>query len=253
MSPALLHTVDLDVGHGARALVRHIALELRPGALTALIGVNGSGKSTLLRTLAGLLPPLRGHVHAGGHDLRTLSAPERARRIALVTPAPAATGLLDVRTLVAFGRHPWTGRLGRLAPADHRAVEAAMDMAGIAHLARRPVDRLSDGERQQVVIARALAQATPVMLLDEPTAFLDLVNRVRIMRLLRTIATGQGKAMLLSTHDLRTALDHAHRLLVIDRGHAWAGTPGEALRNGHLARAFERDGLVLDPVTGALR
>lgn len=253
MTHALLHTEALAVGHGTQVLVRDIGLHLRAGELTALIGVNGCGKSTLLRTLAGLLPPMQGRVLAGVNGLHTMPALERARHIALVLPGPLPMGTLDVRTLVSFGRQPWTGHLGRLTPSDHRAIDAALDLSGTTHLAGRMAAELSDGERQQVNIARALAQDTPVLLLDEPTAFLDLVNRVRIMRLLRTIAEERHKAVLLSSHDLRTALDLAHRIALVHQARAWSGTPVEALDDGHLARAFERDGLVFDADTGSLR
>lgn len=253
MKPALLQTGTLSVGRHDRPLVRAVNMQLRAGSLTALIGVNGCGKSTLLRTLAGLLPPIAGSVHAGTRNVHTMTAAERARHIALVLPGAPPAGQLDVRTLVSFGRHPWTGALGRLSSSDQRLIDGALERTGIAHLAHRPMTALSDGERQQVLIARALVQDTPVVLLDEPTAFLDLVNRVRIMQLLRTIAEGAGKALLLSTHDLRTALDLAHDLALMDDGRLWTGTPEQALAEGRLARAFERFGLRFDPVTGALR
>lgn len=249
----LLHTEGLAVGHGRHTVVDGVDLQLAAGELVALIGVNGSGKSTLLRTLAGSQKPLGGKLWYGDRPMQELSAMERAQRIAVVLTGRPQAGLLDVRTLVSLGRQPWTGYLGRLSEKDHRAVEVAMELTGVGTFASRSIDALSDGERQKVVIARALAQDTPLLLLDEPTAFLDLVNRVLVMRLLKGIAHDLGKAVLLSTHDLRTALDLADRIVLVHAGKVWSGPPALAVSSGVLASAFQRDGLVLDPATGTLR
>ena len=253
MSTPCLHTEALTAGHGRCPVVTDVALELAPGELTALVGINGSGKSTLLRTLAGLQPPLQGRVLLGGRTMGELPPMERARQVAVVLTNRPQVGLLDVRTLVALGRQPWTGSFGRLRPADEQAVEEAMESAGVKELAARGIHALSDGERQKVMIARALAQTTPVMLLDEPTAFLDLVNRVQLIRLLRDIAHRMAKCVLLSTHDLRTALDMADRLVVVHQGRVWSGSPAQAVDEGVLAQAFQREGLTFDAATGTLR
>lgn len=249
----LLHTEALAVGYGGGTLLNEVDLQLRSGELVALIGVNGIGKSTFLRTLAGLLPPIAGRVLVGGKPLDAWSAMERARRIAVVLTARDQVGLLDVRTLVSLGRQPWTGHLGRLSKDDVDKIDRALSETGITELSERGMHALSDGERQKVMIARALAQDSPLLLLDEPTAFLDLVNRVRIMRLLHGIAHRLGKAILLSTHDLRTALDLADRIVVMHDRKVWSGTPDQAIASGVLGRAFEHEGLVFDPVTGSLR
>jgi iron complex transport system ATP-binding protein len=230
-----------------------VDLSLVAGEITALIGVNGSGKSTLLRTLAGLLRPIAGQVCMGDSSLLSMSAKQRARHVSVVLTARPQVGLLDVRTLVSLGRQPWTGHLGRLREEDARKVQEALEHTGITALADRGMHALSDGERQKVMIARALAQDTPVLLLDEPTAFLDLVNRVQIMRLLRDIAHRLDKAVLLSTHDLRTALDLADRMALVHQGRVWTGTPQDALHTGVLAHAFQGEGLVFDPTSGTLR
>jgi len=250
---SLLHTEALSVGYGKKAIVEGVDLRIGRGELVALIGVNGSGKSTLLRTLAGLQAPISGKVFCAGEGLHAMAVKERARQIAVVLTGRPQVGLLDVRTLVSLGRQPWTGRMGRLSAADERAVDEAMDHVGITAFARRGMDALSDGERQKVMIARALAQDTPLLLLDEPTAFLDLVNRVQVMRLLHRIAHDLGKAVLLSTHDLRAALDLADRIALVHDRSVWVGSSEEAIASGVLAAAFQGEGLVFDPVTGTLR
>lgn len=248
-----LHTRALAVGHGKHTVIEGIDIDLHPGELVALIGINGSGKSTLLRTLAGLQKPLAGTVQWQGTPLHELTAMQRAKRIALVLTAQPSAGLLDVRTLVSFGRQPWTGHLGRLSAADQGVVDHALRSTNIEHLAERGSQTLSDGERKKVMIARALAQDTPLLLLDEPTASLDLVNRVVIMRLLQRVAHELGRAVLLSSHDLRTALDLADRIVLVHQGKLWSGTPQTALSSGALAEAFQAEGLVFDPTTGTLR
>ncbi len=249
----LLHTEGLSVGHGRSPVVEGIDMHIEAGEMIALIGVNGSGKSTLLRTLAGLRPALAGRVLIDGQPLATLTSMARARRIAVVLTGRPMVGLLDVRTLVSLGRQPWTGHMGKLSADDLRKVDEAMACTGTAVFAERGMDMLSDGERQKVMIARALAQGTPMLLLDEPTAFLDLVNRVQVMRLLRSIAHDLGRGVLLSTHDLRTALDLADRIALLHGGRMWVGTPEVALKDGVLAAAFQGEGLTFDARTGTLR
>lgn len=245
-----LSTQGLTIGHGAKVLIEGMDLDFRAGELVALIGVNGGGKSTLLRTMAGLHTPLGGSVRAEGHDLAHLSAAERARRIAVVLTGRPQAGLLDVRTIVALGRQPWTGHFGYSRAADQRSVEEAMQALDVQGFATRSLQQLSDGEAQRVMVARALAQDTPVMLLDEPMAFLDLVNRVRLLRTLRDLARTRGKAIVLSTHDLQTALDLCDRMLLLHDRRAWVGTTAEARTSGILQRVFNAEGLLFDPRSG---
>ena len=246
---AVLHTEVLAVGYPRKEVLRDLSFNLNEGELVALIGVNGSGKSTLLRTLAGLHQPLSGSIEVAGRDLRQMSSAERARHISVVLTGRPAIGLLDVHTLIALGRQPWTGRMGRLTAVDHEKVDRAMESTGTKAFASRSIDALSDGELQKVLIARALAQDTPLMLLDEPTAFLDLVNRVQLMRLLKEIVHSLRKTVLLSTHDLQTAMLLSDRLLVVDQGRLWSGTPKAAVEEEVLVKAFSQDGLRFDPAT----
>lgn len=249
----LLHTTDLVVGYGEHTLLSSIGLQLPAGALVAMVGANGIGKSTLLRTLAGLQAPLKGEVVLHGRSVHAMSAMERARAISVVLPGRPDMGLLDVRTLVSFGRQPWTGYFGRLAVEDERKVAEAMELAGVEGLAERNVRTLSDGELQQVIIARVLAQDTPATMLDEPTAFLDVVNRMRIMQLLQRVAHSLNKLVLLTTHDLQTALDLADRIILVTPDLVWSGTPGEVVAQGRLQGAFQVPGMGFDPASSSFR
>ena len=199
-----LQTRDLSIGYRRRGrpdivLARTLNLRLRPGELVGLMGPNGIGKSTLLRALGGLQPPLAGRVLLGQRDITCIKPQERARRLSMVTTAAPCPRLMKGYALVALGRHPHTDWLGRLTDADHAAIAWALDAIKGAELARQPVAELSDGQRQKLMIARALAQQSDIMLLDEPTAFLDLPRRIEIMALLKQLARATELAILVST------------------------------------------------------
>ncbi len=242
----LLAARDLTAGYGGRRgrmVLDGVSIEISAGEMVAVLGPNGAGKSTLLRTLAGMLPALGGSIELDGEHLESLSARRRARRIGVVLPEGVAPGMLCGSELVALGRYPRTGWSGRLGPGDLEVVERTMRLVGASHLAARDVATLSDGERQRLMIARALAQEPGLLILDEPTAHLDLPGRVEVMALLARLAQA-GSAVLISTHDLDLALRTAGRVWLLGHGGEMRfGTPVELLRAGAFEQAFASEEL----------
>lgn len=250
MAESILQTHDLCIGYAPITVAADLGVELFKGELACLLGPNGAGKSTLMRTLAGLQKPLAGAVFLKGRDLRELTERARARLLGLVLTERVDVGNLSAYALVALGRYPHTGWAGRLAAADEAVVRWAMDAVGARNLAGRNVGELSDGERQKVMIARALAQEPAVLLLDEPTAFLDLPRRVEIVQLLRRLAGDRNRAILLSTHDLDLALRCADRLwLLPPGGPLQTGAPEDLVLSGAFQRTFAD--VEFDPAKGS--
>lgn len=225
-----------------------ITATLRPGEFTCLLGPNGAGKTTLLRTLAGFIPPLDGNILIGGRHVSLIPAAELATQIGVVLTERPSVSSMTVAQLVALGRSPYTGFWGRLTDRDRHIVEEALESTGTLSLRDRLVDTLSDGERQKVMVAKALAQQTPVIFLDEPTAFLDYPSKAELMRLLRRLAHEEGKTIFQSTHDLNMALALADKIWLADRKlGVRIGTPGELAADGSLAEYFVRPGISFDP------
>lgn len=228
----------LVAAYDSTALLDDASVELAPGRLTALIGRNGAGKSTLLRLIAGVGAAQGGVIAIGGRDATAMSPLERARTIAMVTTYRPRVTAMTCREMVAAGRSPYTSWTGRLSPADEKAVDAALDMVGASHLASREASRCSDGELQRVMIARGIAQDTPVMLLDEPTSFLDVPGRRELMALLRRLVKDVHKTVLFSTHEVELAMDTCDDLLAIDQGKLVHMTVTEAAESKLLDRLF---------------
>ncbi len=233
---------------GEHVVSKQITATLQAGELTCLLGPNGAGKSTLLRTLAAFQPPLSGEMRLDGQLLQEYTAQQLAMRIGVVlTERPSIKGM-RVREMVAMGRSPYTGFWGGLKAEDEKAVDEAIAQVGIHNLERRQVDTLSDGERQKVMIAKALAQQTPIIFLDEPTAFLDFPSKVEMLLLLRRLAREMQKTVFLSTHDIELALQTADRLWLMGRDteELIIGTPRELAATGALSRFFSGPGIVFD-------
>lgn len=220
---------------------------LLTGQMTCLIGTNGAGKSTLMRTLAGFQKPLAGEVLLQGRNMNEYDDRELARLIGVVLTERVDVNNMTVTEMVALGRSPYTGFWGRLNDEDRQIVADSIRLVGITHLAERMIQTLSDGERQKVMIAKALAQQTPVILLDEPTAFLDYPSKVEVMQLLKRLSREADKTILLSTHDLELALQMADTLwLMASDGQLHIGSPHDLASQGHLSQLIERDGIVFD-------
>lgn len=245
---------NLTVGYGEKHVLDRLELNLQKGQLTCLLGRNGAGKSTLMRSLAGIQKPLHGEVTLNQELIQNIPAKVLAKELSLVLTDRNAPGNLTVYALVALGRFPYTSWLGTLSQNDKDIIHGAMEATGILHFANTHVGQLSDGERQKVMIARALAQDTPLIFLDEPTAHLDLPNRIEIFHLLRSLAVKEGKAILLSSHEMDMALAHADQLWLINLQNSIdAGVPEDLVLQGKLARAFAQEGLTFDYAAGGFK
>ena len=242
---------NLTTGYVARSsrvlIEKNVNASLYEGEFCCLLGPNGAGKSTLLRTLSGFMPPLSGTVMLFDRPLGAYSDQELSRKISVVLSDRPSVTSMNVEQLVALGRSPYTGFWGRLTDRDHKVVEHSMELAAVDSFRHRLVDTLSDGERQRVMIAKALAQETPVIFLDEPTAFLDFPSKAEMMRILRHLAHKEGKTVMLSTHDINMALDLADSLWLVDKRIGMeTGTTAELAESGALARYFAAPGISFD-------
>lgn len=241
-------TVGYTQGKTATAVLSNLNLNLKRGCLTALLGHNGAGKSTLLRAITCASKPLEGNITIGDVDIARLTGRERSRLIALVTTDRITVGGLTVNDLVALGRQPHTGFMGRLSTHDREEVERAMTLVGINHKAQNYMADLSDGERQKAMIARALAQDTPIIILDEPTAFLDVSSRIETMQLLHTLAHDNNKAVLLSSHDVSQSLLMADELwLITQGGKLVSGTTESIIKSNALEQMFHNPHIRFNP------
>lgn len=254
MKPAL-NTVNLSVGYCVKGKTKTILsgldLSLESGKLTCIFGANGTGKSTLLRTLSGLQAPIEGSIMLRqGVCLADLTKQELSRLISIVNTDYASVGALTTDEVVKLGRYPYTGFFGTLSREDKKVVEKAIKSVGMEDYKQRHIATLSDGERQKVMIARALAQNTPIIILDEPTSFLDAASRIEILRLLKNLATEQNKAILVSTHDINPAISLSDNLwLITSTGKFITGTTAEITADADTMNSlFESRNITFDIV-----
>jgi len=249
-----LRGVDLDLAYHGAAVVHGASITLRPGQVTALVGPNGSGKSTLLRALARLHKPDAGDVLLSAESALALSPRDFARRVTLLAQSRPVPAGVSVRDIVGYGRHPYRGRWRADDPDGPRAIAWALDVTGVAGMADRAVDELSGGERQRVWLATCLAQDTGVLLLDEPTTFLDLRYQVEILDLTRDLADEHGVAVGVVLHDLDQAAAVADEVVLLDGGRVRAaGAPRDVLTEPALTQTYGIPVEVLvDPETGHL-
>ena len=248
---------DLTIGYTSKGNEKVVAkglnATLNGGELTCLLGRNGIGKSTLLRTLAAFQPPLRGSILLATSPLTALTDKELSRTIGLVLTERPDVQNMTVRFLVGMGRSPYTGFWGTLSATDEAIVDEAIRMVGIESLENRQVQTLSDGERQKVMIAKALAQQTPIIYLDEPTAFLDFPSKVEMMQLLRRLARDGQKTIFLSTHDVELSLQLADRIWLMEPDMLHVGIPHELADSGVLSKFIEQGGISFDTQSLTIR
>ena len=237
----------LTLGYGQQILLDHVSANLNGGGLIALLGRNGSGKSTLLRATAGLGTIKSGRILLAGKDLAELQPEELARTVSFVTTEKVRIPNLKCRDVVALGRAPYTNWVGRLQPQDREIVAKSLALLDMSAYAERTMDQMSDGECQRIMIARALAQDTPIILLDEPTSFLDLPNRYELGILLQKLAHKQNKCILFSTHELDIALTLCDSIALIDHPHLHYLPTRQMINSGHIERLFRNETITFDP------
>ena len=239
MASPLLSIDDVTIRYEAREVLRHISLDVQPGEVLALIGPNGVGKSTLIHAISGNLKPMGGRILINGRDLRQLPIAQRARSIAVVPQAVRLPESFTVFDTVLMGRTPYLGWLGREGELDRSAVWAALDRTSTRELADRLIGELSGGEQQRVMIARALAQSARILLLDEPTAHLDLKHQAGVLSLVCDLAHDEKYAVLIALHDLNLAAQYADRVVLLSNGTVVAiGTPEAVLTEVNLSPAY---------------
>ena len=253
-----IETKNLAIGYNAKhrkmnCLNRQLNLKLYSGEVTSLLGSNGAGKSTLLRTIAGFQPAIEGDIVIKGRNRATIGQKELSQLIGVVLTEKSVAGTLKVSELVALGRHPYTGFFGRLRSHDHKIIRQAMQRTGIEHKADSYIAEISDGERQKVMIAKVLAQECPIILLDEPTAFLDITSRIELMILLRELAVAEKKSILLSTHDIELALTLSDQLWLLKKHDGIAcGAPEDMVLDNTIGDYFGKENIGFDTLTGRL-
>ena len=258
MKETTIRLRDLSIGysdkHNSKRVAEHLNASIHSGELTCLLGTNGVGKSTLLRTLSAFQPPLGGTIDLLDRPLSTYDDRQLATVIGVVLTEKSDIRNMTVEELVGLGRSPYTGFWGTLKESDRKIVHEAIARVRIEPLTQRMVHTLSDGERQKVMIAKALAQETPIIFLDEPTAFLDFPSKVEVMQLLHNLTHTLQKTVFMSTHDLELALQIADKIWLMDRTNGIAiGTPEDLSLEGKLSSFFSRKGITYDTETGFFR
>ncbi len=249
MRTPILETHNLAIGYTDRTLASDLNISLFPGEVVAMLGENGAGKSTLIKTISGEISPKNGYVEIDGRRINEYSRKEFAKKIALVTTDPIQAGGLTVKELVALGRQPHTGFFGRLSESDNSAVDKAMTQVGILHKAHDFVANLSDGERQKALIARAIAQDTPIIILDEPFSFLDVASRVEILSLLIESAHNNNTSILFSSHDVAQALRMTDKTILFSNNNKIImESPDELKSSGEIRNLFTNRNVHFDPI-----
>ena len=242
----MIELKELTLGYRQRTLLEMVNDRMTGGQLIALLGRNGAGKSTLLRAMMGLEKPQSGEIILQGKKITSLKPEKLARNISFVTTDKVRIANLRCKDVVSMGRAPYTNWIGQLRPEDEMRVDTAIQLVGMSAYAEKTMDKMSDGECQRIMIARALVQDTPVILLDEPTAFLDLPNRYELCLLLKRLAQEEDKCILFSTHDLDIALSLCDSIMLIDNPHMYTLPTPEMVASGHIERLFRNESVTFD-------
>ncbi len=246
----ILSTSQLNIGYKNNTVQTNLNLNANKGDLICLVGTNGSGKSTLLRTLSALQKPLSGDIYLNGTDIKLITHTQRSKTIALVLTDSINIEKLTVKELVTFGRYPYTDWTGKLSSQDEEIITKAIHQVNLIHKQDSFINQISDGEKQRAIIAKALAQNTPLVMLDEPTAHLDLPNRIEVMLLLKKLSKETGKTFILSTHELDLAIQISDRIWLFTPDSVHIGIPEDLMVNNIFQQAFGKPSYYFDPNDG---
>jgi iron complex transport system ATP-binding protein len=239
----MIHLEGLQVGYEFPINKTPFEASFELGNLVALLGRNGCGKTTFLRTLGRFLKPIGGNLYLNNQAMDTFTAKDFSTQLSIVTTERVHTPYMKVYDLIALGRHPYLGFLGKLRPEDHAAIQVILDDLDINHLTQKYITACSDGEQQMVLLARALAQDTPIILLDEATAHLDFVNRIKTFQTLQRLAKVRQKLIFLATHELDIALKFAHQIMLFNQGEIIIDTPLNLIKSNRIKEVFAVEGL----------
>lgn len=245
---SLVNIKNLTIGYDKCAIISDISVTAMPNEMICLIGRNGQGKSTLIKTLCKLLHPISGSIEIHQQNLLKLLDNEFSKLISVVLTSKINIYNTSVKEFIAYGRYPYTNWIGKLTDNDQEIIENAISLCGINHLINRDFDSLSDGEKQKVNIARAIAQQTPIIILDEPTAHLDLVNNIEIFKLLKHLAHDYGKTIIFSTHHIEMALQLADKIWVTNDRTFYANNPKQTIEDGIIELLFNNTGIKYNTV-----
>ena len=248
----MIELQHFSIGYKENSLLHEVNATIKKGQLTALIGRNGTGKSTLLRAIAGLNRCYSGKIILDGHDIACMKTEDMAKTLAVVTTERTRIANLRCKDVVAIGRAPYTNWIGRMQETDKEIVMQSLISVGMEAYANRTMDKMSDGECQRVMIARALAQDTPIILLDEPTSFLDMPNRYELVALLRRLVHDEKKCIMFSTHELDIALSMCDSIALLDTPNLSCLTASEMQKSGYIDRIFQNENIRFDSLCGTM-
>ncbi len=248
-----LNISSLTVGYNNKPTLKNISILSDKNMMIGVFGRNGQGKSTLLKTISGLLPPISGQFNFNGIDILNISEKERAKLLSIVSTTKSSIGAIKVQDFVAFGRFPYTNWLGINKVKDYQEIDKAIKLCKLERFANRNYDELSDGEKQKVNIARAIAQNTPLIILDEPTVHLDLINTIEVFKLLRELVKTHSKTVIISTHQMEYALQICDQIWLINEGKVESLSPAEIISQEKLTELFDDDLISFDKNSQSFR